>query len=210
MKTALAFALTCAATVSLALATGSVATLTDIVRNTLTTIDTVPTKLQLDHAFGGAALSNLSTIARDKDIDIGVRVRAIHGLGKYCPDPCSDNELAHKSLTTLIEQTRNETLGEPVVLLRAAIETLGTLRVTSDVYGEGDVDVNGDGVLWKGLLALLDHPSRDIRGATTRALRDLCNNQAVTPLRVRYTNEPTEQVKLAISEALRILGQCGM
>ena len=42
-----------------------------------------------------------------------------------------------------------------------------------------------------------------------RALRDLCNSSAVFPLRTRYTAETTDQVKLAISEALRILGQCG-
>lgn len=167
------------------------------VRDTLTVIDVVPTKEQLDHLFLGEpqALQNLSTIAQDKTLDVGVRIRAIHALAKYCPDPCSTSELAHQSLTTLITETRNETLGEPVVLLRAAIETIGTLQVASDVNV---------------LIPLLDHPSRDIRAATARALRDLCNNQAVTPLRVRYTSEPTDQVKLAISEALRILGQCGM
>jgi hypothetical protein len=121
-------------------------------------------------------------------------VRAIHGLGKYCTDPCNTGELAHESLRNLIDVSRNETVGEPVVLLRAAIETIGALRVA------GDSTV---------LIPLLDHPSRDIRAATARALRDLCNSQAVVPLRIRYTSEPTDQVKLAISEALRILGQCG-
>ena len=84
-------------------------------------------------------------------------------------------------------------MGSPVLLLRAAIETLGPMGVASDV-----------GVL----VPLLDHISRDIRAATARALRDLCNTQAITPLRVRYAKEQTDQVKLAISEALRILDQC--
>lgn len=195
MKRVALTVLACAVAASVAFATGSTAGLTERVRNTLTSIDTVPTKIQLDIAFENQALPNLSTIAQDKTLDVGVRVRAIHALAKYCPDPCSTSELAHQSLTTLINETRNETLGEPVVLLRAAIETIGTLQVASDVNV---------------LIPLLDHPSRDIRAATARALRDLCNNQAVTPLRVRYTSEPTDQVKLAISEALRILGQCGM
>ncbi len=198
MRTIVAFAIAAAASTSLAFATGGVGTLSEGVRNALTTIDTVPTKAQLTKAFGddpAVALANLSTIAKDINIDIGVRVRAIHGLGKYCPDPCSGTELAHTSLIQLIADTHNDTLGEPVVLLRAAIETIGTLHVAADA------DV---------LRPLLDHQSRDIRAATARALRDLCNNQAVIPLRIRYTIEPTEQVKLAISEALRILGQCGM
>lgn len=179
---------------SLAFATGTTANLTEKIQNTLTTIDTVPTKAQLEAAFDNGALGGLSQIARDKTVDIGVRLRAIHGLGKFCPLPCS-GEIAHESLRALIAETFNETTGEPVVVLRAAIETLGALRVASDV------DLLTD---------LLDHPSRDIRAATARALRDLCNRTATTPLRNRFTNEPTEQVKLAISEALRTLDQCGI
>ncbi len=196
MKTLAISSLAIAVFATAAFATGGVSTLTEHVRNTLTTIDTIPTKILLDDAFEleGGALPRLAEIATDKDIDIGVRVRAIHGLGKYCPVPCDNNELAHESLTALIELTENETLGEPVVLLRAAIETLGALKVSED---------------YALLVNLLDHPSRDIRAATARALRDTCNNQAIFPLRVRYTAETSEQVKLAISEALRILGQCG-
>ena len=199
MKRVLAIVLATAVGASLAFATGTVTTLPEKVRNALTSIDIVPTKNQLAYAFGtqdpANVLSNLSTIAKDKEIDIGVRLRAIHALAKYCTDPCTTSELAHQSLTTLITDLKNETIGEPIVLLRAAIETIGTLRVDTDASV---------------LIPLLDHPSRDIRAATARALRDLCNNQAINPLRVRYTSEPTDQVKLAISEALRILGQCGL
>ena len=201
MKTVLTTLLAGGVAASMAFATGSIAGLSPKVRDTLTTIDTVPTKAQLDDAFDGDALPNLSMIAQDKDVDIGVRLRAIHALAKYCPDPCTASEVAHQSLTMLIGKTRNDTLGEPIVLLRAAIETIGTLHVGADV----DLLLGGA----SGDASLLDHPSRDIRAATARALRDLCNSQAVIPLRVRYTSEPTEQVKLAISEALRILGQCG-
>jgi HEAT repeat protein len=195
MKALLAISLSLGVAASAAFATGSVATLSEHVKNTLTSIDTIPTRIQLDDAFDGAALPSLSSIAQDKDIDIGVRVRAIHGLGKYCPEPCDPaTDLAHQSLTQLIGTTRIETVGEPVILLRAAIETIGALKVKDDAPL---------------LTPLLDHASRDIRAATARALRDLCNDYAITPLRIRYTAETTDQVKLAISEALRILGQCG-
>lgn len=183
-----------------ALATGATA-LPEKVQNTLTTIDSVPTKTQLDNVFPtGEALANLSTIAQDNAADIGIRLRAIHALAKYCPDPvaagtapCTNEELAHQTLTTLITDEREETSGSSVLLLRAAIETIGALHVPEDAgFIEG----------------LLDHPSRDVRAATARALRDLCNAEASTKLRIRYTAESTEQVKLAISEALRVLGQC--
>jgi len=177
-----------------ALATGATV-LPQPVQNTLTTIDSVPTKPQLDAVFKGeaAALMNLSTIAKDTTEDIGIRLRAIHALSKYCGSPCTSDDLAHQSLSILIADEREETAGSSVLLLRAAIETIGVLHVSTDV------DV---------LVPLLDHGSRDVRAATVRALRDLCNTQAIIPLRARYTAESTEQVKLAISEALRVLGQC--
>lgn len=185
-----------------ALASGAAGLSVDV-QNTLTTIDSVPTKPQLDNVFpAGEALSSLSTIAMDTGADVGIRLRAIHALGKYCPArpelECTTTELAYTSLTDLILETRNFTHGSEVLLLRSAIETIGVLEVSataSDQVAE----------LLKGLL---NHPSRDIRAATARALRDLCNTQVITPLRVRYTSESTEQVKLAISEALRVLGQC--
>jgi hypothetical protein len=187
-----------------ALATGATV-LPEPVQNTLTTIDSVPTKTQLDNVFSGEALSNLSTIAQDNAADIGIRLRAIHALAKYCPAPtapagsvCTTDELAFQGLSALITETREETSGSSVLLLRAAIETIGTLPLDTNVKDQV-VSV---------LIPLLDHQSRDVRAATVRALRDLCNTQAIIPLRARYTAESTEQVKLAISEALRVLGQC--
>lgn len=180
-----------------ALASGAAGLSVDA-QNTLTTIDSVPTKPQLDSVFLGDALTSLSTIAQDSGQDVGIRLRAIHALGKYCPDPCTTTELAYTSLTDLINETRNFTHGSEVLLLRSAIETIGVLEVSATASDEVAELLKG----------LLNHPSRDIRAATARALRDLCNTQVITPLRVRYTSESTEQVKLAISEALRVLGQC--
>jgi hypothetical protein len=191
MRTTLAIVAALALAASTALAT---APITDEIRNTLSQIDAIPTQTQLNRVLGSDAETGLSSIARDGSIDIGVRLRAIHGLGKYCEAPCPVDDEAHLALTDLITQLRDDTSEPGFVLLRAAIETVGTMKVSSD----------------EPLLAqLLDHPSRDIRTAVARALRDLCSSQANTPLRVRYVAEPTEQVKLAISEALRILQQCG-
>lgn len=179
------------------IASGTPMALSSQVQNTLTTIDTVPTRQQIDNAFGGqpqVALQNLSALAADHTADVGIRLRAIHALAKYCTaTPCPASDVAHQSLVQLIDETRNETTGSQVLVLRAGVETIGMMRVSADVNR---------------LTSLLDHPSRDIRASTAKALQDLCNTQAIPPLRVRYARETTEQVKLAISEALRILGQC--
>ena len=181
-------------------------TLEEDVKHTLTPADSVPTKQQITVAFGSddsTARDKLAELALDADpdpqnrVDIGIRLRAIHALAKYCgappTTPCATTDVAHQAIVQVIEATKMDTLGAKVLVLRAAIETMGTMRIASDVST---------------LMPLLDHPSRDIRAATARALRDLCNTQAITPLRTRYSGETTDQVKLAISEALRILGQC--
>ena len=169
-------------------------------KNTLTPIDSVPTRQQIDDAFSNSqnALQNLTTIATDDQnpSDTGIRLRAIHALAKYCAAmPCADTDPAHVALKTVISDNQHETTGARVLLLRAGVETMGAMRVVADV------DL---------LLPLLDHSSRDIRATTARALAEICGNtlQTINRLRFRYSHEPTEQVKLAISEALRILGQC--
>jgi hypothetical protein len=180
-----------------AIASGTTTSLSSQAQNTLTTIDTVPTRQQIDSAFGNqpqVALQNLTSIASDDAGDVGIRLRAIHALAKYCAaSPCTASDVAHQSLADLINETRSATAGAQLLVLRAGIETLGSMRVAGDVTM---------------LITLLDHPSRDIRASTAKALADLCNTQASSPLRVRYARETSEQVKLAISEALRILGQC--
>jgi HEAT repeat protein len=169
-------------------------------KNILTPIDTVPSEEQITDTFNNnpdEALTKLTAAATDPDTSddaIAIRLRAIHALAKYCdPMPCAASDPAHQAVAAVIPATQNAPTGSSVLLLRAAVETLGMMRVSTDVNT---------------LIPLLDHPSRDIRAATARALRDLCNTQAITPLRTRYSGELTDQVKLAISEALRILGQC--
>lgn len=188
--------------VALAIAVGLAAGSTNLseqAQNTLSPIDSIPSRAQLDKAFDNdpvLALANLSTIAADDMADTGFRLRAIHALAKYCDTtPCTASDTAHAPLVALVSQnvSFSQISGSPVLVLRAAIETLGPMGVSTDV------DL---------LIPLLEHPVRDIRAATARALRDLCNSQAITPLRVQKAKETTEQVKLAISEALRALEQC--
>ncbi len=184
-----------------AVASGSVPPPAFQALNLLSNIDTVPSRDQIDFAYGGSptdALQSLVELSANSGADPGIRLRAVYALAKYCGDaetstPCASTDLAHQSLTSLIATTSGAASGTPVLLLRAAVETIGPMRVSSDVSL---------------LIPLLGHGSRDIRASTARALQDLCNTQAITPLRQRYALESTEQVKLAISEALRILGQC--
>ncbi len=189
---------------AVAIATGGIPLSTDA-QNALTSIDSVPTKDQINRSYNmteAEVLQSLAEIATDQrppqdpPADPGMRLRAIHALAKYCPFPCTSTHLAHQSVDAVIAMTRPPapTTGTNVLLLRAGIETMGLMKVATDEPT---------------LRGLLDHPSRDIRAATARALRDLCNTQAITPLVTRYSQEGTYQVKIAISEALRILEQCG-
>ncbi len=177
------------------------------VLDTLGALDSAPTTVELNAAFMGSASTtaqSLATITADTTNDIGVRLRAIHALGQYCPlpgdpPPCADTDPSHVALTDLITTLGGENLqangGSDLLLLRAAIETLGPLQVSTDAPA---------------LVTLLDHPSRDIRASTANALRDLCNtDQATTDaLRTRLGHETVDQVKLAITDALSVLGEC--
>jgi len=108
----------------------------------------------------------------------------------------------HQSLVTLIENVRSQQVGDStgkvILLLRAAIEAIGVAKA-----GTGDVSL---------LVGFLDNPSRDLRAAAAFALRDLCEQAAVAPLRARYNIEMgstgVPQVRLAISAALRDLNTC--
>ena len=164
----------------------------------LTPIDTVPTRPVLDNAFPpGQAQSDLLADALGSGgsgsaVDPGVRLRAIAALASYDPQPGGSNDVVHPALLQIISANTSARTGTNVLVLRAAIETLGHLQVPSDVTV---------------LEGLLEHPSRDIEAAAALALGNLCNTTAINALRTRYA-EPgtTDQVKLAISEALRILG----
>lgn len=180
-----------------AAAYGDALMLTQPVINALTQIDSIPSSTQLNTVFNGSsteALSNLTAIALSQGtVDLGVQLRAIRALTHYCLAPCGTSE-AHQTLETVATtpRYRDARRGSDLLVLRAAIEALGVLRIP------GDVSI---------LLPQLDHPSRDIRAAAAHALRDLGNTQAIPALRARYQQEQVKQVAIAISDALRVLGQ---
>jgi HEAT repeat protein len=177
--------------------------LTQPVIDTLTPIDSVPSSQQIDTLFNDdhtVALTNLQQIANPTgSVDRGVQLRAIRALIHYCATtPCDPADPAHVTLRDIASNPsyRNSRSGSDLLVLRAAIESLGILQVP------------GDRTL---LEDQLQHPSRDIRAAVARALRDLGNTQAIPALRARYNVEPAgppgDQVRIAISDALRVLGQ---
>ncbi|MEO7091889.1 MAG: HEAT repeat domain-containing protein, partial [Polyangiales bacterium] len=175
--------------------------LTQPVINTLTPIDSLPSSQQINTAFNNStseALASLQQIANPPPtttIDRGVQLRAVRALIHYCAaTPCADADPAHMTLKAIATNPiyRDARAGSDLLVLRAALESLGALKVPLDI------DILKD---------QLQHPSRDIRAATARALRDLGNTQAITPLRARYNVEQVPQVQTAISDALRVLGQ---
>jgi hypothetical protein len=183
-----------------AAAHGGNAMLTVQTQNTLTAIDAVPTPFEIDQGFVDPtnALANLASIATDPTATavapdgVGIRIRALHALASYCTAPCADGYPAHQALVQFITANHDDSAGTTIVKLRGAIEALWPHRVGTDLYL---------------LVSLLSHPSRDVRAATAHALRDLCNTQAIAPLRTQQGQETSDQVKLAISEALRVLSQ---
>jgi hypothetical protein len=180
-------------------AEGDLAEVPDEVVDALTQIDTTPSKAALNAMFPTpqAALDNLRQIALDAS-DLGVQLRAIRALPAYCPaipQPCGGTPL-HDTLRALIaDYGRSKHEPQDIMRMRAAAEALGATRSGLSV----------DVVL---LQPLLDDPSRDVRATVVRALRNICNGDAITPLSSHYQAEKTEQVKLEIYAALRDLLQC--
>lgn len=165
----------------------------------LTPIDSLPSSQQINAVFGDSrveALANLQLIAHPSGtVDRGVQLRAVRALVHYCETtPCGAADPAHVTLVAIATDPRyrDSRSGSDVLVFRGALEALGVLQVPSDVSI---------------LVPQLEHPSRDIRATTARALRDLGNTQAILPLRARYQQEQVAQVRLAISDALRVLGQ---
>ncbi|MEJ7603271.1 MAG: hypothetical protein WKG01_35615 [Kofleriaceae bacterium] len=160
----------------------------------MTPIDTVPSKDQIVALYGTTAVANLKALINGGG-DFGIQLRAIGALPRFCAASCATGE-PHDSIVALIAGIDpGDHRGITLLRLRAGIEALGATRsrLTSDVNR---------------LVPFLNNASRDVRVATARALRDLCNTQAIVPLHVRYEQEMVAQVRLAISAALRDLGQC--
>ena len=184
-------------------ARGEQVSLTPNVLHAMTPIGSVPSKADIVRIFPQNTVSQLSAIAQDANVDFGVRLRAIRALPQFCLPACAGAP-AHQSLVDLLETITDtpasEWTGKTLLLLRATIEAIGNAK-------------SGDTMDVDRIKPFLDNTSRDIRAATAFALRDLCLQSAVTPLRNRYNIEMTAlgvpQVRLAISAALRDLNTCG-
>lgn len=151
-----------------------------------------PNKNRIDLVMGEAALEDLIRIAEDESTsaDAGVRLRALRALGQFSLN--ADTKRASVTLRQSISSFAVADRGTDLLLLRASLLSLAELE-----RGESVSD----------LVPLLDHPSRDIRAATARALGISRSASATQPLLNRALVETTNQVKLAISDALFVLDQ---
>jgi HEAT repeat protein len=150
--------------------------------------DTIATQPQLELALGPdvpAALASM--LSPESALDPGLRIRALRALSLY------PGNVAQIALTDEIRRREESLTGMDVIYLRAAVEALGIIGKPQDVAT---------------LVPLLEfEASRDVRAAVALALKDVGSSQAIAPLRDRYAREQVPQVRLAISEALRELGQ---
>jgi len=147
--------------------------------------DFVPGRPSLDEAAGSSAEVDLQTLAADDSgaTDTGIRLRAIRALSQY-PDAETTTVLAD-----IIAQ-HNGASGADTLFLRAALEALAAVDGADAVAT---------------IAPSLDHPSRDVRAGAARALATTGTILAIPILRQRLGDEPTLQVRLAISSAIRKL-----
>ncbi len=162
---------------------------------TLTSIDTAPTKQDLESVLASPdnELSLLRQYSLGTGFDFGMRLRAIRAIPHFCPGQMAE---CRNAILAVLDDSAG-TPGQQILRKRAAIEALGAARTGDDE----DVPL---------LVGYLADGSRDLRVAAVRALRDLCNPAAIGPLRQRrLVPAEVDQVKLAIDEALAVLAQCG-
>ena len=155
----------------------------------LNAIDSVPERDQVQRAFGDNALIELQRIATATldTVDAGVQVRAIRALVHFTEGrPTVLDVLARSEIVTARS-------GTGVVVQRTAVEALGSYHDASDV----DLVVT----------YLNAEYSSDVRVSAARALGQIGSQTAVEPLRTRFRNELTAQVKVEISTSLHVLGQ---
>src|SRR5262245_30548795 len=83
-------------------ASGDPLLLTTQIQQTLTQLDALPSRAQIDDAHESEpALDNLSLIILDDTVDVGLQIRAVRAIAQYCDAPCIDASEAHVTLTTL-------------------------------------------------------------------------------------------------------------
>jgi hypothetical protein len=192
--------LACAGLLCALPASGSNALLTPPVIQTLTSIDEIPSQIALNTAFGSpAAFDSLKAIADDPTVDLGIALRAIRALPAYCPpapQACGSGPV-HDELISLLGDPATARTPQELLRLRATVEALG------DTRSGLDSDVNT-------LMGFINNGSRDVRATVVGALRKICSKAAISRLSDYFfrSNEPSLQVKFAITAALRDLAQC--
>ena len=183
------------ACVVVALATSGAHPLTSSATDALTAFGEVTTRRQLDLHLGPDTFEHVAEVARDPSADFGMRLRAIGALPLFCvPRPCAGTP-PHLVARDLLARDPVSTDGRQVLRVRAAVEAIGLMR-------SGALDDAA------AVSSLLNDPSRDVRAAAAHALANLCDTTALPALRARYTSEQVDQVRVAISNALRTFDTC--
>jgi HEAT repeat protein len=157
----------------------------DELRDELGGVDYVPTREALDAVIGEAPALTLIALATadDGELDPGVRLRALRALEHY---PGNDTELA---LTTSIESLAGANSGIDTLYLRAALAV---------VAGEDAIEI---------VAPSLGHANKDVRAAAATALGATGSADAKPWLYERLEVEDDAMVELAISAAIRALGE---
>jgi len=194
-------------------ARGNEASLSDVALDTLSMIDALPSRPQLDFALGRTALDQLLALANDTSTDLGLQIRAIRVLPSYCVETGCAGTPVHDAIAELVRgyvsrMTRSSAPLEPpdLLRLRAALEALGDTRSGMD----------SDAELFTASL-LLHHPSRDVQSTTVRALRSLCSpnlcsrdvcTASADAIRTLLKGSPSPQLRAAVIGALQGLAPC--
>ena len=173
------------------------------VKYALTSIDTPPTKQDLESILASPdnELSVLHQYAIGTDLDFGVRLRATRAIPQFCAEPADCRNAIIAIFNDINATNGSSSSGRQLLRKRAAIEALAAvLTEHPDAEQPDDVPL---------LLGFLRDTSRDIRVAAARALRDLCNPDAIGALQQQRTLERVVQVRKTIDEALEAIAQCG-
>ena len=152
----------------------------------LTAIDVAPNAGLYGDVIGNDVRAQLLAASQPgAAVDGGLRLRALRGLGLY------PGAAAVARVRIELDDGADLLDGVAVLHLGAAVEALGYIGDASDQPR---------------LITMLEFEAcRDVRELAARALQRLNMVGAVDALRERFVREPTQQVQLAISEALRAL-----
>jgi HEAT repeat protein len=164
------------------------------VKYALTSIDTPPTKEDLESILASPnnEVSVLRGYALGSSYDFGLRLRATRAIPQFC----TAMQSCRAAIIAVFDDITDST-GRELLRKRAAIEALADALAPPQTQDPEDI---------LRLIGFLSDASRDIRVAAARALRDLCNPAAMAPLQQRRAVERVVQVRIAIDEAI---AQCG-